>query len=106
MNTPWGQSQHTLQHKEGIVEVSTAGHGGIILSHERALEMATKTGVTHSPFLKNNAYEEDLDALIPLIAFELWRDEEDKKGMIQAVLNYREGYYPNCFLSYCRKLIA
>lgn len=68
MNTPWGQSQDEREVAPGIIEVSTARHGGMHLSPERrkAMPAALRAFETCAggPW-----YEEDLDAGIVVLAF-------------------------------------
>lgn len=68
MHTPWGESQQTDTIAEGITWVSTAGHGGIIISPERRAAMP-KSLREFAPFAGGNAYEEDCDVAIVIAAF-------------------------------------
>jgi len=76
--SPWGQIIHTNRLAEGIVRVASQTHGGICLSYERRAQLAEQ-----SPWaiqaVKGDAYcpkpmwwEEDCEAVLPLIAF--WDD--------------------------------
>ncbi len=69
-SSPWGAIQSACQIAPGIWEVSTASHGGIILSQERydALPAALQV----NPFGGGFAFEEDCEAFIP---FAYYRDE-------------------------------
>lgn len=62
MNTPWGPSQHQYKIAEGVWEVDTAGHGGILLTPAAALRLlspaARERGWRTGQWL---AYEEDCD---------------------------------------------
>lgn len=70
MNTPWGSSQHQKKLQEGVYEVSTAGHGGIMVDAKIAIDILTPQarahGMKHGPWL---CYEEDCQWAIP--AYEL-----------------------------------
>jgi hypothetical protein len=61
--TPWGPSQSATVHAEGIVEHSTASHGGFQLSTERNARV--------HPLMRSEAgfYEEDCDWAIVAITF-------------------------------------
>ena len=56
-STPWGAPQMQRNIAEGIIEVSTAGHGGYWLSPERMLEMRPEYRACS--FSGNNWFEED-----------------------------------------------
>ncbi len=68
MHTPWGESQQTDTIAPGITRVSTASHGGFIISAERRAAMPD-TLREFSTFAGGNAYEEDCDAAIVIAAF-------------------------------------
>lgn len=71
MNTPWGESQTIDTLAPGILDISTAGHGGIFLDQDRMKELDMI-----SPFLLNNFFEEDCDWCIPF----LWFNEAISQG--------------------------
>ncbi|WP_172859102.1 DUF7007 domain-containing protein [Vibrio anguillarum] len=62
-STPWGQAIHRDEIAEGIVVVSTASHGGILLSETRSNEIPKHLT------LNQLAYEEDDDATYVQLAF-------------------------------------
>lgn len=67
--SPWGQIQERKTIAVGIEEVSTSGHGGIILSEQRCIDMPNHLSLG-SPY-----YEEDCEArLIELAHPDLFRD--------------------------------
>lgn len=68
MFTPWGESQSVEEIAEGITEVSTASHGGILLSPERR-EVLDKCFPTFTPFAGGNWFEEDEDWAFPVAVF-------------------------------------
>jgi len=68
MYTPWGNAQQTDTIADGITWVSTASHGGFILSAERRAAMP-KSLREFATFAGGNAYEEDCDAAIVIAAF-------------------------------------
>ena len=62
--TPWGIAHIATQILPGIWEVSTASHGGMILSDERQAAMPEALGRASA------AYEEDVDWSLVVLAFE------------------------------------
>lgn len=70
MNTPWGESQHEERIAEGIAMVSTAGHGGILLSQERLAEMpaSLRSQPTFNPYPRK-WFEEDCEIALVILAF-------------------------------------
>ncbi len=87
-NTPrptysmWGPVQHAEELAPGIWEVSTAGHGGLILSPERLAAMPESWRRT--PYSRDGQFEEDADWCIPILAF-------DKEFAKQRRHYYEEG---------------
>lgn len=66
IHTPWGTPDQIEELAEGIWQVSTPSHGGIVLSEDRA-EMLPE-GL--DPFTRDYRYwEEDCDWPVPLLAF-------------------------------------
>ena len=82
-NSPWGEVQTCRVIADGIYEVSTAGHGGIMISTELASHIlspeALRKGVCEGGYY---CYEEDCDACIPL------RELYDK-----GILKQNNGYF-------------
>jgi hypothetical protein len=107
--SPWGPPQQVtiLLDAPRIIQVETAGHGGVCLSIDAEAIMLQRTGVPKSPFLKNNWYEEDLDAIMVSLAFweELAIDPAKVVKWCGMVGGYEEGYYPTSFVTYCQQLI-
>jgi hypothetical protein len=69
MQTPWGIAQIIEEVAEGILGVSTASHGGIILDETRTAAMPDymkSSTFTRTP----SAYEEDCDWCMPALVFE------------------------------------
>ncbi|TVM31179.1 DUF7007 domain-containing protein [Oceanidesulfovibrio marinus] len=60
--SPWGAVQHQTEHGDGIIFVSTAGHGGFFLSPVR--HAAIPKIFRDAKFLPGPWYEEDCDAAI------------------------------------------
>ena len=82
-NSPWGEVQTCRVIADGIYEVSTAGHGGIMILSELAPHIlspeALQKGIRESGYY---CYEEDCDACIPL------RELYDK-----GILKQNNGYF-------------
>lgn len=72
----WGPVQQEHPVADGITFVSTAGHGGYVLSDERAAQLREKFPRFESPFSTATEFEEDCDANIVVLAFpECFSDE-------------------------------
>lgn len=72
----WGPVQHENPVAEGITFVSTAGHGGYVLSNERADKLRATFPRFESSFSTTTEFEEDCDANIVVLAFpECFSDE-------------------------------
>lgn len=75
-STPWGAAQHETKYAPGIVFVSTSSHGGFILSGDAAAHVR-KLFPDFKTFAGGDAYEEDCDFAIVIIAFpHLFNDEK------------------------------
>lgn len=63
MNTPWGASQHQHKIAEGIYEVDTAGHGGILVKTDVAQRYLSDAAIEEGDTRMSGwlAYEEDCD---------------------------------------------
>lgn len=73
-HTPWGKAQQSVQIVQGMTLVSTAGHGGIMVTEKAAKdwlsEAARECGMRYSGYL---CYEEDCDINIVIYdAKPLW----------------------------------
>ena len=66
--TRWGPAQTVTVLAEGITDVTTAGHGGIILSFDRWRDF-TRRFPTFEPFAGGRNLEEDCDAIFAFVAF-------------------------------------
>jgi len=69
-NTPWGQADRAVLYSEGIIEVTTPGHGGFYLFQGR-LEQLLEKFPGWAPFggVLNCWFEEDCDACAVVLAF-------------------------------------
>ena len=69
-NTPWGSVQGQDILADGIIQVYTAGHGGIVLSDSRQRQLLKKGVAPKSNWLGSNKYwEEDCDWAVPFFHF-------------------------------------
>jgi hypothetical protein len=68
IHTPWGESQTVREIAEGITLVTTAGHGGYLLSPARRSAMPDALHAFET-FAGGNAYEEDCDWAVVAVAF-------------------------------------
>lgn len=76
LETPWGPSHHVRVIAPGITSVSTASHGGILLSPERLASMPPALRAI-KPWAGEGSYEEDCDWAIVVAAFWQYFDETD-----------------------------
>jgi len=87
-NSMWGKVQSCKTIANGIYEVSTAGHGGVMITAELAPHIlspeALKAGYRNGGYYN---YEEDCDACIPL------RELYDK-----GILNQTHEYFTHCYV--------
>lgn len=74
MHTPWGTVQHETKLADGITIVSTASHGGIVLSSARAKKVAHIKNFLNDP----RFWEEDCDWAIPYVVFKDEINEPNK----------------------------
>ena len=67
VDTPWGKTQECHEIAKGVFEVSTAGHGGVMIREELAEHMLSPEALEIG-FVENgyHCYEEDADAQVPL----------------------------------------
>lgn len=68
-SSPWGTIQHVTELADGIVSVSTAGHGGIWITSERERQIPANVRAIARQYAPANWYEEDCDACIPMAWF-------------------------------------
>lgn len=81
---PWGPVQYWYAIAEGIVQVSTASHGGILLSPARWDEFGDKLR-DFVPWAGIQAFEEDCDAAAVIM---VWPDLFSEKAAYFAVRSY------------------
>ena len=65
-SSPWGAVQHCEQLREGIFQVSTAGHGGIMVRRNEAAFLSPEALINAIKERNYLCYEEDCDASIAL----------------------------------------
>lgn len=82
MRTPWGDSQQSSRIAEGIINISTASHGGIRLSPERQAKVA-RLFPRFISFAGGAWYEEDCDVAVVAIVF----PESFSDAVIRAAVN-------------------
>lgn len=78
--TPWGPIQESNVIAEGITEVSTASHGGYVLSEERQNEMPAHLS-NGTPY-----YEEDCEFALVQLAFPAYFKEDLKYALSSMVI--------------------
>lgn len=95
--SPWGQVQDFVRLADGIVSVSTAGHGGIWLSPERQKEMH---GYNDNFLHSAEWWEEDCDWAMPYAFFsreireqgDAYRFEENLKAAIGTMRHWHPSF--------------
>ncbi len=96
-NSPWGPVQDSFELAAGIVEVSTASHGGIWLSAERQKEIGRYEG----NFLGSiEWWEEDCDWAVPFAFFSrdiraygtAYRFEDNLKAAVATVRHHHSKF--------------
>ena len=92
MQTPWGVSQDEKVFAEGIVSVSTAGHGGFCVSPEKQKEMP-------KIFRRGKWYEEDCEWCFVVLSFPEHFEEEVWKQALSTLMDW----YPDLYMEYKRK---
>jgi len=65
----WGPVQSCTKVAEGIWAVGTAGHGGYVLSEERAKQFKEIMPLFSSTFSSSREFEEDMDCIAVVLAF-------------------------------------
>lgn len=94
--SPWGSIQQADQLIPGIWMVSTAKHGGMLLSDERQAAMPDALQMTQS------AYEEACDWSLPLLAFqaEFEANPSCRQSWIALARDIARCWHPNRFTAY------
>ena len=83
MNTPWGASQYQKKLGEGIILVSTAGHGGLMIRQNVAQSRLTPQAIARGwNFGGYFCYEEDCLIAIPCYELGLLMSKEDALSTI------------------------
>jgi len=88
-SSQWGSVQHADEMAPGIWHVSTAGHGGIVVSGERLVAMPWEWRETR--YSVRGEFEEDCDWALPYIVF---HRELDPKHLASA-LRTIEAFHPD-----------
>ena len=89
MHTPWGSPQDIEEVAEGVLRVSTAGHGGLRLSRERWAEIPAAVRDT---MLTPTFAEEDCEE--PIVRTLLDLGDDGDREMALRVAEYFERYAP------------
>lgn len=79
--TPWGKAQNVINHMPGVKTVSTATHGGIMISSSFAIKHMSKAAIKLSEKYNDYfCYEEDAEWMIP--TFEL--NSTQRRAILQS----------------------
>ncbi|MDF2879967.1 MAG: hypothetical protein K0R54_524 [Clostridiaceae bacterium] len=102
-SSPWGIVQNSSQILRGVRNVSTAGHGGIMVSIPFANKHFSKEAIAEALVYGNYyCYEEDCGYAIPLYELkdkwnEIFGDKADKHE--KTLLKTLSSYFPNYLIS-------
>ena len=88
MNTPWGHAQHVTELAEGILSVSTAGHGGIKLDKKR------NAIVPDYMRRAGGWYEEDCEWSIPATIFPVSFAKNSPHDIVKMARDSFRNWYP------------
>lgn len=91
MYTPWGDSQFVETIAEGIMRVSTASHGGFVLSPERLKAMPERFKLNR--YGTGRFFEEDCEWALVVLAF----PEEFSKDQVHIAKSIALALYPSVF---------
>jgi len=86
MNTPWGQSQSVETITRGIRWVTTAGHGGLMVSAGIAAKVLSHRAIEHAFPGKHGGYvcfEEDCSYAIAFFEHPEWKRHLDRKSLAE-----------------------
>lgn len=94
MQTPWGQSQTVRRITDGILDVTTSGHGGIFVDESRRLEMpdVIRSKMTFCGVV--GWYEEDCDWALVAVSFPEFFNRQDEQKIAMATIKH---YHPDVF---------
>ena len=94
MQTIWGESQTIDNIADGIDFVTTASHGGAVLSEERAAQIPADI----APYAGNRRHwEEDSDWAVPYLVFAeefAWHDGGDYAFTVTAARKTLQHFHP------------
>lgn len=89
--SPWGAVQSSHVYAEGIESVSTAGHGGILLSPER-MARVREIFREFETFAGGAAFEEDQDWSVVALAFPDVFDDQDLRAAVRTAKRSAEPF--------------
>ena len=89
MHTPWGPPQDIEELAEGVLRVSTAGHGGLVLTRERWNELPAAVRDT----MMNATFAEE-DCEEPIVRTLLGIGDDRDREMALKVAGYFDSYGP------------
>lgn len=105
-STPWGIAQKVQNIARGIRSVSTAGHGGVLVSPTK--------NILIPEYMRNEsgAYEEDCAWAIPAVVFEAdWRAWANTTNwttgdfQMECALNSLKNWYPDAYEKFAGKVL-
>lgn len=92
MNTPWGEADSITKHAEGIIEVSTPGHGGIGISGEAAKQLSAQAKAIAIHSGDTWWFEEDCDWAVAVAEFPEVFSDRNKEFAIESLARWNPDY--------------
>jgi hypothetical protein len=89
--TPWGPAQTKEEIAPGIIKVTTASHGGILLDEARQAEFK-KVFPSFCPFCCEGAFEEDCDWSMVALAFPQFFPNDQEAAKLTVINQYPTQY--------------
>lgn len=102
-NSPWGAVQQATAHGEGIWWVSTASHGGFLVSP--ALKIPAPYAAFKTFADEPGAYEEDCDAAVVPLAFPDRFPAHEVKEAAAFVVAYGSDYFGEAVVAAAKELM-
>jgi hypothetical protein len=96
--SPWGYVQWKRELAPGVVEVSTAAHGGILVEKERAKKLLSEKAIEiGSPWGNFLTYEEDCERAAVIYEHPEWYGAEKAKDVKKDAEAILRQFYPAYF---------
>ena len=92
--SPWGKIQHKQIHQRGVTQVTTASHGGILVSKGFATKFLSEAARKRAIFWNNSYYCFEEDCAVDMVYNELpYVMTAEQKALVQKSLaTYNSSY--------------